>query len=138
MFPCRTGRARAPRRPPRRRTRGRAAREPPSRRFPPRRDRTKPEGMNGQNDHDRSHRPDDEADAREARAILQRVQRETEPQVGVLAERLTRDGAGHFLGRDADPADRVEVWGTRIGRGLGLVGFVVMAVWLVQSLTAGG
>ncbi len=82
--------------------------------------------------------PGDEDAQREARAILQRVQRETEPQVGAATERMIRDGAGHFLGRDADPADRVEVWGTRIGRGLGLVAFVVLAVWLVQSLSAAG
>ena len=36
----------------------------------------------------------------------------------------------HFGGADADPADPVEVWGRRIGRGLGLV----FAVWLVVHL----
>ena len=40
---------------------------------------------------------------------------------------------GHFGAGDRDPGDRVEVWATRLGRGLGLVAFVALAVYLYIS-----
>ena len=35
---------------------------------------------------------------------------------------------------DADPEDKVEVWGRRVGRGLSLIVFLILAVWLVGYL----
>jgi hypothetical protein len=43
----------------------------------------------------------------------------------------------HFGGADADPDDRVEVWGRRIGRGLGLVAAVLLAVHLLRTYVIG-
>ena len=40
---------------------------------------------------------------------------------------------GHFAARDADPADRIEVWGRRIGRGLALIVAGVLIVHLVTT-----
>ena len=73
---------------------------------------------------------DDEARQREARAILERVRLETEPQVGAHSEAMFLRTRDHFMARDADPHDRVEVLATRLGRLLGLVGFAVLAVLL--------
>ncbi len=59
---------------------------------------------------------DDRARQAEAEAILRRVRQETEPQTGAAAESMARGLRRHFLAGDADPADRMEVIGTRIGR----------------------
>ncbi|SKA35554.1 hypothetical protein [Consotaella salsifontis] len=74
----------------------------------------------------------DEERRREARAILERVARETSPQVGAGIEGTFSGVRRHFSAADADPGDRIEVMGTRIGRGLGLVAFVILAALLVM------
>lgn len=43
----------------------------------------------------------------------------------------------HFGGADADPDDRVEVWGRRIGRTLGLVFAVLLVVHLLRTYVIG-
>lgn len=79
--------------------------------------------------------PDDDA-ARQAEsaAILRRVRQETDPQIGAHAGRLLGGAGRHFGGADADPADRMDVWGTRIGRGLGLLAFVGLLALLARQL----
>ncbi len=81
-------------------------------------------------------RSEDQKRAEEAEAILRRVRQETEPQTGVTAERMVLGARRHFWAGDADPADRIEVWGTRIGRLAGLAAFVVLAVMLARQLMA--
>ncbi|WP_061977591.1 MULTISPECIES: hypothetical protein [unclassified Aureimonas] len=81
-------------------------------------------------------RSDDRERRDEAEAILRRVRQETEPQTGVAAERMVLGARRHFWAGDADPADRIEVWGTRIGRLAGLAAFLVLAVLLVIQLLA--
>jgi hypothetical protein len=79
----------------------------------------------------------------EARAALDRVERDTE----TLGTSAMARGAGwrgrlkhHFGGEDAIGAgeggttDPIEVWGRRIGRGLSLVGVVVLGFWLAMQL----
>ncbi|MCO4317448.1 hypothetical protein M8997_009660 [Phyllobacterium sp. 21LDTY02-6] len=66
----------------------------------------------------------------DAARILDRVARESSSDGRSLASR-TR---GHFSARDADPADSIEVWGTRIGRLLGLLVLIAMFVWLMASI----
>lgn len=46
---------------------------------------------------------------------------------GFLSSSLARAG-NHFVGKDSEPGDRVELWAKRIGRALSLVAFVVL-VW---------
>lgn len=41
---------------------------------------------------------------------------------------------GHFMADDADQADRIEVWGSRIGRILSLVAVIALLIWLVNFL----
>ncbi len=79
---------------------------------------------------------DDEARQAEADAILRRVRQETDPQTGTAAESMARGLRRHFLARDADPADRMEVLGTRIGRLLGLAAFIALAIGLAVQLSA--
>jgi len=81
-----------------------------------------------------SHSSDDEARRREADDILRRVRQETDPQTGASVERIVLGARSHFWGGDADPNDRMEVWGTRIGRLAGLVVFVILAVMLLRQL----
>jgi hypothetical protein len=39
----------------------------------------------------------------------------------------------HFSGADADPDDAVEVWGRRIGRGLSLIAFFALLIYLAVT-----
>ncbi len=72
---------------------------------------------------------DDEV-ARQARRDLERLGEEgglfTSPRLKARAKSVR----GHFAAADVDEDDRVEVWGTRIGRGLALIAFFVLAIWL--------
>jgi hypothetical protein len=43
-----------------------------------------------------------------------------------------RAGA-HFRGEDAEPDDRVEVWGRRIGRSLSLIAFFGLLIYLAVT-----
>jgi hypothetical protein len=72
--------------------------------------------------------------ARAAREALDGVTRDGEV-IGTsgFARTLHRAGdrlGGHFTARDADPGDRIEIWGRRIGRGLALVVVGVLIVHL--------
>lgn len=78
--------------------------------------------------------PDDLAREEEARKTLERVAVDSEV-VGQSTLARTADRArSHMAGADADPDDKVEVWGRRVGRGLSLIAFLVLAVWLVGYL----
>lgn len=68
----------------------------------------------------------------ELRRIIERLRHEAEPS-GLAASARNREG------KAPDPADRdwAEVWGTRIGRSLGLVLLVALIVWLVQFALRG-
>jgi hypothetical protein len=77
----------------------------------------------------------DRRNAEEARAILERVARESETvgasSLARTADRVTR----HFSGEDkAAPGeaqdDPIEVLGKRIGRVLSLIAFVALAIYL--------
>lgn len=72
---------------------------------------------------------DDETTAK-ARRDLDRLAQEG----GLSASPALRNKAtsvrDHFTAADADPADPIEIWGTRIARALALVGFILLAVWL--------
>lgn len=72
--------------------------------------------------------PRDEEQVREAHEALRRVEAETE-SIGTSA--LAR-AARHMAGADAPADDRMEVWGRRIGRGLGLLAALYLAATLFQ------
>ncbi|WP_419907055.1 hypothetical protein [Hoeflea sp.] len=41
---------------------------------------------------------------------------------------------GHFMAEDVDQSDRIEVWGSRIGRILSLIAVFILIIWLVNFL----
>ncbi|TSE13607.1 hypothetical protein C1D09_003185 [Mesorhizobium intechi] len=74
---------------------------------------------------------------RESRRILERVARETDPAGTSFVARTKKGVRDHVSAADADRTDPIEVWGTRIGRILGLLLALGLMVWLVLFLTRG-
>jgi hypothetical protein len=66
----------------------------------------------------------------ESRRIIERIDRESASQGTSFVERTK----GHFSAGDADPADPIEVWGTRVGRFLGLLVLIAMIIWVISSI----
>lgn len=77
--------------------------------------------------------PEDEKRQREAREILQRVERGGESVFGGALEKAGARARDHFAGRDGESADRTEIWAKRIGRALAAVFFVVLIVNLATG-----
>jgi hypothetical protein len=73
---------------------------------------------------------------REARQALDRVRRDSETLGSSSLARLGRRLGDHFEARDAvdEGSDPVEIWGRRIGRGLSVVGVIVLSLWLAVQL----
>lgn len=67
----------------------------------------------------------------ESRRIIDRVGAESE----VTMARRARD---HMAGRDAEGSDWAELWGTRLGRWLGLALLVYLVWWLIDFAASGG
>ena len=78
---------------------------------------------------------------RAAEAALSGVVRDSEVVGTSTLARMARHTGerleAHFGGADADPNDAIEVWGRRIGRGLGLIFAVVLVVHLVRTYVIG-
>lgn len=76
-------------------------------------------------------------DDREAEAgrILDRLARESGP--GSLMARAVDGVRGHVTARDDKAEDAIELWGTRIGRALGLLITVALFAWLILLLLRG-
>jgi hypothetical protein len=74
--------------------------------------------------------PEGPAGRESAQEILRRVERETSGGLGATFGRAY----AHFTARDADPTDRIEVWGRRIGRMLSLAGVIALAWLLFRQL----
>ncbi len=72
--------------------------------------------------------------AEEARRELARLKEEGGLFATPAMKSRTRSIRGHFAASDADQKDAIEVWGTRVGRGLGAVALVFLVVWLVIHL----
>jgi hypothetical protein len=80
-------------------------------------------GMAGIRDADRS---------AESRRILERIAREAD--AGGIAGRTMGRARDHFAAADVQPDDRLEVWGTRIGRAIAAVVLGAMLVWALSRL----
>ena len=80
------------------------------------------------NDHGKSGKSE-----REARRILDRVEGDVETIGTSSMVRTAEKARKHFMGNDADPHDPIEVWGTRIGRALSLIGVVVLLIYLYNT-----
>ena len=76
---------------------------------------------------------EDDRRAEQSRRILDRIAKESEAGGRSPVTRGAERMRGHLGASDADQTDAIEVWGTRIGRALGLVVFVALVGWLVLS-----
>lgn len=74
----------------------------------------------------------------ESRRILDRVAREAESGSPSLIARAAKGARDHVSAADADRSDPIEIWGTRIGRLLGLVLGVGLVIWLALFIVNGG
>ncbi|UVK42403.1 hypothetical protein BPNPMPFG_004077 [Mesorhizobium sp. AR07] len=73
----------------------------------------------------------------ESRRILERIARETDPAGNSFVARSAKGVRDHVTAADADRADPIEIWGTRIGRTLGLLLTLGLMVWLVLYIIRG-
>ncbi len=67
---------------------------------------------------------------RQASEDLKKASAESEVVGTSGLARHAEQAKAHFSGADADPDDAVEVWGRRIGRGLSLMAFTGLAIYL--------
>lgn len=67
----------------------------------------------------------------ESRRIIERTAAESDAS-------MMRRARDHMTGGDADENDHIEVWGTRIGRWLGLVLLVYLIWWLFDFVMRAG
>jgi hypothetical protein len=73
-----------------------------------------------------------------SRRILARVAQEADSGSASLLASSSRKFRDHVSAVDADRADPIEIWGTRIGRTLGLAISVVILIMLVIWIVRGG
>ena len=79
--------------------------------------------------------PQESHDERESRRILERVAREAE--AGGIVQRTTRRAQDHLAATDVDPGDRIEQWGTRIGRLIAALVSIAVIVAVIVYLAQG-
>lgn len=79
----------------------------------------------------------DEERRRESDRILDSVNTNSELLGTSSLVRTANKTRDHLMGADSDPDDKVEIWGKRIGRGLSIVFFIGLAIWLFNFLTRG-
>ncbi len=78
-------------------------------------------------------RDHEEEERRRAIADLERAAAQSEVYGSSSLRRQADRARAHFSGADADPDDRIEVWGRRIGRGLSVIGFTAVLIYLVVT-----
>ncbi len=75
----------------------------------------------------------DEAEARRAREAREALRGAEQGEIA--GSSAFARAANHMSAGDRDADDPIEVWGTRIGRGLALVFAIGLVVWLFGHLT---
>jgi len=71
----------------------------------------------------------------ESEHILERVAQESESIGKSSFTRTANRITDHLSAAEADENDWAELWGRRIGRGLSVVAFIALAIWLLGYLT---
>jgi len=69
----------------------------------------------------------------EALKALDRVQAESETIVGSTFVRMADRAKDHLSAADKDNDDQIEVWGTRIGRGAGVIFAIGLVIYLAVT-----
>lgn len=80
----------------------------------------------------------DRQQERESRRILKSVAGESDSSGTSLAGRTAKRVGDHLSAADTDPEDRIETWGTRIGRVLGMAIMIGLAIWLFRLVFSNG
>lgn len=75
-----------------------------------------------------------EEQSRQAQKDLDRVNTEGDLVNTPHLKGKSKSVKGHFMAEDVDPSDRIEVWGSRIGRILSLIAVFMLLMWLVDFL----
>lgn len=80
-------------------------------------------------------RPAQDSDRRREQALrdLDRVQEQSETIGSSALKRSAERARDHVMGADADPDDRIEVWGRRIGRSAGLLFALALVYYLLVT-----
>ncbi|UVK39859.1 hypothetical protein LHFGNBLO_001271 [Mesorhizobium sp. AR10] len=73
----------------------------------------------------------------ESRRIIERVAHESDPGGTSFVARTAKGARDHVTAADADRSDPIEVWGTRVGRVLGLAIALGLLIWLVLFVSRG-
>lgn len=71
--------------------------------------------------------------AEQARRDINRLGAESDTIGTSAAARMATKIESRFKASDIDPNDPIEVWGTRIGRGLGLMFAIGLALYLFKT-----
>ena len=78
----------------------------------------------------------DDETVRQAKRTLDRIGEEGGLSATPVMKSAANNVRDHFIAKDAEGGDKVEVWGTRIARGLALVAFVGLVLWMVGQVTS--
>lgn len=71
----------------------------------------------------------------ESEQILERVAQDSESIGTSSFTRTANRITDHLSAAEADENDWAELWGRRIGRGLSVIAFIALAIWLLGYLT---
>lgn len=77
----------------------------------------------------------DDETVRQAKRTLDRLGEEGGLSATPVMKSAANSVRDHFAAEDADKSDKVEVWGTRIARGLALVALVGLVLWMIGQVS---
>lgn len=77
----------------------------------------------------------DDDRVREAKRTLDRIGSEGGLSATPVMKSAANSVRDHFTAEDADKSDRIEVWGTRIARGIAVVALVGLVLVLIGQLS---
>ncbi|MEM8839425.1 MAG: hypothetical protein AAGE89_15120 [Pseudomonadota bacterium] len=72
-----------------------------------------------------------EAEAQKARRDLERIAEQSDTIGSSALARMAKSTGDRFSAKDVNQDDKIEVWGARIGRGLGLLFAIGLAIHLI-------
>jgi len=79
----------------------------------------------------------DDQEKAESRRILDRVSKESASDTASFVGRGVDRLKGHLNAKDVDQDDQVELWASRVGRGLGFLITLAIIGWLLFYLFGG-
>lgn len=78
---------------------------------------------------------EDDETVRKAKRTLDRIGEEGGLSATPVMKSAANSVRDHFAAADADKNDKVEIWGTRIARGLAVVAFAGLVLWMVGQIS---